>query len=141
MDSRRSWAGGGSSVDGSGRLRTALLALLLGLAAAAWAVMMQASFRTLYVEPTDEAVSRAALARPGGIVAAALVVVLVLSAAALVRRSWVAVLALPGVLAGGWLVLAPDAHGAAFLYGLGGSVIAMVVAAVRATAAFGSQRA
>lgn len=140
MSSRRSWGGRGPGVDGTGRLRTALPALLLGSAAVSWAAMMRASFRTLYVEPTDEAVSRAAMARSAGIVAAVLVVVLVLTAAALVRRPWVAVLALPGALAGGWLVLVPHAHGAAFLYGLGGSLIAVVVTAARVSATLGRRR-
>ena len=39
------------------------------------------------------------------------------------------VLALPGAVAGGWLILAPDAHGAAFLYGVAATLLAMVVAA------------
>lgn len=92
---------------------------------------MHASFRNLYVEPTDEAISRAATARPSGIVAAVLLVVFVLSAAAVVRRPWLVVLALPGAFAGGWLVLAPTSHGAAFLYGVGGSLVALVVVAMK----------
>lgn len=127
-------------MTGRGRRATAVPVLLV-LGAASWAVLMRASFRTLYVEPTDEAVPRAAAARPGGLVAAAALVLLVLSAAGVAGRRWVAVLALPGVLAGGWLPFAPDAHGAAFLYGLAGSLVAVVVAAAKMTAAASRRRA
>ena len=116
-------------------------ALLLAFAAGSWAVLMRASFRTLYVEPTDEAISRAAAARPLGIVAATLLVVFVLAAAAVAGRRWLMVLALPGAVAGGWLILAPDAHGAAFLYGVAATLLAVVVAAVKVTASVGRRSA
>jgi hypothetical protein len=111
---------------GVSRQQAALGALLV-LAAGSWVALMTASSRTLYVEPTDEAVSRASAARPSGLVAAALLLLLVLAASVLAGRRWMAVLALPGVLAGGWLLLAPGAHGAAFLSGLAGSLAAAAV--------------
>ena len=122
------------------RRRASASAILLLGAALSWAEMMRASFRTLYVEPTDEAVARAAAARPAGVLAAVLLVAFVLSAAAVVRRPWVMVLALPGALAGGWLLLVPDAHGAAFLYGLGASLVGVIIAAVKVSAGGGRRR-
>ena len=110
--------------------RRAAVALLLVLAAAAWVVLLRDASRNLYVEPTDAAVARASGARPAGIVASVALIVLVAAAAALSGRRWVAVMALPGVLAGGWLLLAPSSHGAALMYALAGSLVAVAVAAV-----------
>jgi hypothetical protein len=114
--------------------------VLLGLAVVSWAELMRASFRTLYVEPTDEAVARAAAARPAGLVAALILVVLVLAAAGLARRRWLGLLAVPGVLAGVAL-LDPQTHGAAYLLGLVGSLAAVAVVSWRASTALAARRA
>lgn len=91
---------------------------------------MRAAYAGLYIEPTDAAMGRVAAARLPGIAASAALVAITGGLAALSGRPWLAVLGLPGVLAGGWLVLSPSSHGAAFLYGLGASVVALPVAAV-----------
>ncbi len=106
--------------------RLALVCVLLGLVVA-WVLLMQAAYRNSYIEPTDLAVTRAAAARPAGVLAALVLVGLAAAAAAVSGRRWLAVLGLPGVLAGGWFLLAPSSHGAALMYALIGSVLALVV--------------
>ncbi len=124
----------------SGRPPRGLLVALLVLAVAAWAVLMRFAFATLYVEPTDAAIARAAAARPGGIVGAISLLALAAALAAVSRRRVLGVVGLPGLVAGGWLLLAPSSHGAAFVYGLVGSVIALVVMAVDASRRAGAPR-
>ena len=52
------------------------------------------------------------------------------SAAAISKQRWLAVLGLPGVLAGGWLLLAPSSHGAALTYDLIGSLLALIIVGI-----------
>ncbi len=117
------------------RGRRTVFAVLLTGAAFGWAVMMRAAFLTLYIEPTDAAVAQAVAVRPTGAIAAVGFVAVTAVAAMIAGRWWIVVLALPGVLAGGWLLFAPSSHGAAFLYGVAGSAIAIVVVAVVAVRA------
>ncbi len=109
--------------------RGALVCALLGLAAV-WVLLIQAAFRNVYIEPTDQAVTQAAAARPAGILAAVALVALAAAAAAISKQRWLAVLGLPGVLAGGWLLLAPSSHGAALTYDLIGSLLALIIVGI-----------
>lgn len=111
------------------RRRAVATFLLLGLAAS-WFVLMGATFRNLYVEPTDVAITQAAAARPAGMLAAAVQVSLALAVVWAVRDRWLAVLGLPGLLAGGWLLLAPTSHGEAWSYALLSTVPAIAVAVI-----------
>ena len=111
------------------RRRVVVAFLVLGLAAS-WFVLMGTTFRNIYVEPTDEAVAQAAAARPAGVLAAAVQVSLAAVVAWAARDRWLAVLGLPGLLAGGWLLLVPPSHGEAWSYALLSSVPALAVVVI-----------
>ena len=111
------------------RCRALLAFLVLGLVAS-WFVLMGTTFRNIYVEPTDVAMAQAAAARPAGVLAAAVQVSFAVAVAWAARDRWLAVLGLPGLLAGGWLLLAPSSHGEAWSYALLSSVPALAVVVI-----------
>ena len=123
-----------SSASGSTRMvtrrRIVVAFLLLGLVAS-WFVLMGTTFRNVYVEPTDVAMTQAAAARPAGMLAAAVQLSLSVAVAWAARDRWLVVLGLPGLLAGGWLLLVPSSHGAAWTFALLSSVPALAVAVLR----------
>lgn len=112
------------------RRRIVVAFLLLGLVAS-WFVLMGTTFRNVYVEPTDVAMTQAAAARPAGMLAAAVQLSLSVAVAWAARDRWLVVLGLPGLLAGGWLLLVPSSHGAAWTFALLSSVPALAVAVLR----------
>lgn len=124
-----------SSASGSTRTvtrrRIVVALLLLGLVAS-WFVLMGTTFRNVYVERTDVAMTQAAAARPAGMLAAALQMSVAVAVAWAARDRWLVVLGLPGLLAGGWLLLVPSSHGAAWTFALLSSVPALAVAVFRA---------
>ena len=110
-----------------GTRRRVVTALLLVGLAASWFVLMGTTFRNVYVEPTDVAIARAAAARPAGMLAAAAQMSFAVAAAWAARDRWLVVLGLPGLLAGGWLLLAPSSHGQAWTFAFLSSVPALAV--------------
>ena len=123
------------SASGSTRMvtrrRVVVALLLLGLVAS-WFVLMGTTSRNVYVEPTDVAMTQAAAARPAGMLAAGVQMSLAVAVAWAARDRWLVVLGLPGLLAGGWLLLAPSSHGAAWTFAMLSSVPALAVVVFRA---------
>lgn len=113
------------------RHRIVVTFLLLGLVAS-WFVLMATTSRNVYVEPTDLAMRQAAAARPAGMLAATVQVSLAVAVAWATQDRWIVVLGLPGLLAGGWLLLVPSSHGAAWTFALLSSLPALAVAVFRA---------
>ncbi|MEP6649354.1 MAG: hypothetical protein ABJA74_05505 [Lapillicoccus sp.] len=110
--------------------RVVLLSLLAIGIAVAWTVMMDAAQQSLYVEPTDVAVGRAQSARSWGLAAAVALLILAITTSAAAGRAIILVLGLPAALCAAWWWLAPDsAHSAVLLYGVGGSLVALLVLA------------
>jgi hypothetical protein len=109
--------------------RATTACLVLGLTAS-WFALMGTTFGNIYVEPTDVAIAAAAAARPAGLLAATVEVVLAVAVAWSSRNRWLVVLGLPGLLAGGWLLLDPSSHGQAWTYALLSSVPALAVSLV-----------
>jgi hypothetical protein len=109
------------------RRRATTACLVLGLTAS-WFALMGATFGNIYVEPTDVAIAAAAAARPAGVLAASVEVVLAAAVAWSCRERWLVLLGLPGVLAGGSLLLDPSSHGSAWTYALLSIVPALAVA-------------
>lgn len=124
-----------ASASGSTRMvtrrRVVVALLLLGLVAS-WLVLMGTTSRNVYVEPTDVAMTQAAAARPAGMLAAGVQMSLAVAVAWAARDRWLVVLGLPGLLAGGWLLLVPSLHGAAWTFALLSSVPALAVVVFRA---------
>ena len=124
----------GSSASGDimmvTRRRAVVAFLSLGLVAS-WFMLVKTTFRNVYVEPTDVAMAQAAAARPAGMLAAAVQMSLAVAVAWAARDRWLVVLGLPGLLAGGWLLVVPSSHGAAWTFALLSSVPALAVAAFR----------
>ena len=110
--------------------RWAVVALLLLGLAASWFALMGTTYRNIYVEPTDVAMAQAAAARPAGVISAVVQVFLAVGVAWAARLPWLALLGLPGLLAGGWLLLAPSSHGEAWSYALFSSVPALAVVVI-----------
>lgn len=113
------------------RHRVVVAFLLLGLVAS-WFVLVGTTFRNVYVEPTDVAMARAAAARPAGMLAAAVQLSFAAALAWAARDRWLVVLGLPGLMAGGSLLLVPSSHGAAWTLALLSSVPALAVVVLMA---------
>jgi hypothetical protein len=112
-------------MSGRARLRAWLEwtmgALVVVVLASSWFVMMRAARRAMYFEPTAEALARAAESRSEGLRSALVLVVAAAALAVVARRSWLVLLAIPGLVTGAALAVAPRA--AAFLIGLVGTAL------------------
>jgi hypothetical protein len=110
--------------------RLVIVLALCALAVVAWVFLMQAAYASFYIEPTDDARARAQAAVQPGITAAGALVAVAAAIALVSRRPLMAVVGLPGLVAGSIFIFVQDSASSTLVYGFLGTFIAAIVLAI-----------